>query len=205
MDVAIADVAEPDDFKLRILLPHQAVHVLQKPRHGRHAHGNVVFVRSKLGNSLGNVLAQPPQAFGLRQTLTDCAVHDPALLKTMLEKRHGGFEVFLTTLFKFNQGIKIRGRLERPGKIFFRDDVLQRLLREELKGGERKPVLKGLKHRHGLGHVLNTQNQHSRVLRWCRQRHGQFHHNTEGSLGADKQVAEIITGGVLGQTPIEIQ
>ena len=123
----------------------------------------------------------------------------------MLEKRHGGFEVFLTTLLEFNQGIKVRGRLKRPGKIFFRDDVLQRLLREELKGGERKPVLKGLKHRHGLGHVLNTQNQHGRVLRWCRQRHGQFHHNTKRSLGADKQVAEIITGGVLGQTPIEIQ
>ena len=132
---------------------------------------------------------QPPQTFCLHQTLADCAVRDPALPETVLEKRHGGFEVFLTTLLKFNQCVKVRGRLKRSGD-FFRDDVLQRLLRKELKA-VRESLFQCLQ----TGTVWaasSTPRISTAVLRW-RSRHGQFHNNAKRSLGADKQVAEIIT------------
>ena len=63
--VVVADVAEPDDFEVRVVFAYDRVDFLQERRHFGDSYRDVVLVRGPVGNGLGDVLAQFPQVVQL--------------------------------------------------------------------------------------------------------------------------------------------
>ena len=79
------------------------------------------------------------------------------------------------------------------------------LVGKELEGGQVDVLLKGVQDLHHFSEAGGAQHQGGQVFRLAGQFHGGFHHKTQGALGADEQVPEVVTGGVLDQALVQVQ
>ena len=67
MYIAVADMAKPDDFKIRVAGIHHILDRFEKLWHFGNHGGNIVFVGRPAGNGFGDIFAQAPQVFKLLQ------------------------------------------------------------------------------------------------------------------------------------------
>ena len=79
------------------------------------------------------------------------------------------------------------------------------LVGEELVGGQVQLFLESLQYIHGVGKVVKAKHQHGQVVRLAGEFHGGFGNETQGALGTDEQMAQIVPGVVLGQILVQIQ
>ena len=79
------------------------------------------------------------------------------------------------------------------------------LVREKLVGGQIQFFLESLQDIHGVGEVIQAQHQHGQVVRLAGKLHGGFGNETQGALGTDEQMSQIVAGVVLGQILVQIQ
>ena len=79
------------------------------------------------------------------------------------------------------------------------------LMGVELIGSKVKLFLEGLQHIHGVGQVIQAQDQYRQVLRLPGQLHGGFGDKPQGAFGPNKQMAKIVAGVVLFQILVQVQ
>ncbi len=79
------------------------------------------------------------------------------------------------------------------------------LVGEELEGGQVDVLLEGVQHLHDLAETGGAQHQGGQVPGRPGQAHGGLHHEPQGALRADEQVAQIVAGGVLDQPLVQVQ
>jgi len=76
---------------------------------------------------------------------------------------------------------------------------------EELEGGQIQLVLKSVQHRHDGVEVRRTKDHRGQILRRTFQTHGRLNHKAQRALSADKQLTQIVAGGVLDQVTVQLQ
>ena len=204
VQVAVADVAEPDHLEVRIGLPQQRLGLGQEGRHRRNPHRDVVLVRLVLDRSLGDALAQAPDLRGLGLAAGDHAVGDPALLHAVLERRHRrGCGALLVAGELGDHVIRVllfHRRLRAVG-----EHVAQGHVGEELERLQPQPAAELGEHPHQ--HLERGQRQQHDAGRRRRigQAHDRLHHDPQGALGADHELAQVVTAGVLDQAAVEFE
>ena len=205
MQVAVADMAEPDHLEVRVVVADDAVDVVQEGRHLADGDRDVVLVRGPVADGLGDVLAQLPQVLQLLLALAHHAVQHPALLDAVLEGLQGLVGHFLGARLELQQRVERAIGVEGRRHVATGQDLGQGLVGEELEGGQVQLALEGVQYRHDRVEVRGAEDHRGEVLRRALQAHGRFHDKSERTLGADKQLAHVIAGGVLDQVAVQLQ
>src|SRR5690606_15312817 len=95
VEVAVADVPEPDHLEAWILPGEQRIGAREERRDLANTHRDVVLVGAMAREALGDSLAQAPQFRGLRLALADHAVARQTGKVAFLENRSGTGRVFV--------------------------------------------------------------------------------------------------------------
>src|SRR5450830_565 len=205
VQVAVADMAEPDNFEVGVVFTDDRVNFLQECRYFRYRYRNVVLVRRPVGNGLGDVLAQLPQVVQLGFALAHHAVQHPALLDAVLEGFQGVVGDFFGGGFEFQQCVERAFGLERRRHVTTTKDFGQGLVGEKLESGQVQLALERVQHRHDRVEVGGRGHLKKEIFRRTVQAHGGFHDKTQGAFGADEQLAHVVAGGVLDQVAVQLQ
>ncbi len=178
---------------------------LEEGRHLADGDRDVVLVRCPVTDGLGDVLAQLPQVLQLLLALAHHAVEHPALLDAMLEGRQCLVGALVGGGLEFQQRVERAVGFERGRHVATRQHLGQRLVGEELEGGQIQLVLEGVQHRHDRVEIRGAQHQRGEVGRLTLQAHGRLDDEAQGALGADEQLAQVVAGGVLDQVLVQLQ
>ena len=205
MQIAVADVPEPDDLKIRVVLADDSIDIVQESRHLADRHGDIVLVGRPVGDGFRDEFAQLPQILQLLVALAHHAVNHPALLDAVLECRQRFVGYILVQRLKLQQGVERAIRLERRRHIAPAHDLGHRLVGKKLEGGQIQLALERVQHRHDGIEIRRAQDHRGEVLRRPLQAHGRFNNKAQRAFGADKQLAQIIAGGVLDQVLVQLQ
>ena len=204
MQVAVADVAEPHHFELRVGRVQQLAGARQEARQRRDAHRDVVLVGPVTRQRFGDALAQAPQLRRLRRAGGLHAVHHPALLQAVLERGQAGRLLRVAGGVVFGHHVVRVNRLERIDAAVGQH-VLQADVGEEFEGLEVQPRAELGEHLHQR--VERGQRQQHRLR--GRQRPGEpqrgFHHDAQRAFRADGQVAQVVAAGVLHQAAAQVE
>ncbi len=205
MQVAVADMAEPDDLEIRVVFANDRIDFLEEGRHLADGDRDVVLVRCPMTDGLGDVLAQLPQVLQLLLALAHHAVEHPALLDAMFEGRQRLLGTLLGGGLEFQQRVERAVGLERRRHVTAAEHLGQRLVGEEFEGGQVQLVLEGVQHRHDRVEIGGAQHQRGEVGRLTLQAHGGLDNEAQRALGADEQLAQVVAGGVLDQVLVQLQ
>ena len=186
MQVAVADMAEPHHFEVRVVFLNDAVDIVEERRHLADSHRDVVLVRRPVADGFRDVLAQLPQVLQLLLALAHHAIQYPALLDAVLEGFQGLVGHFLGGRLELQQGIERAVGLKSRRHIAARQHLGQGFVGEELEGGQVQLVLEGMQHRHDRIEVRGTEHHGSKVLRRPLQTHGRLDNKAQGAFGADE-------------------
>ena len=196
VQVAVADVAEPHHFELRVGRVQQLARAREETRQRRDAHRDVVLVGPVARQRLGDALAQPPQLRRLRFAGGLHAVQHPALLQAVFERgQAGGLLRFVGRVVLGHHVVRVNG-LERVGAAVGQH-VPEADVGEELEGLQVQPRAEDREHLHQR--LERGQRQQHRLRRGQRPREPQrgLHHDAQRALRADGQVAQVVAAGVL--------
>ena len=205
MQVAVADMAEPDDLEIRVMLADDGINLPQEGRNLADGDRDVVLVRRPVGNGLGDELAQLPQVLQLLLALAHHPVQHPALLHAVLEGRQRLVCHLLADRLELQQGIEGTIGVKRRRYITTGQYLGHGLVGEELESGQIQLALEGVQYRHDRVEVRRAQHHGGEVLGCPLQAHGGLHDEAQGAFGADEQLAQIVTGGVLHQALVQFQ
>ncbi len=156
-------------------------------------------------DGFGDVLAQLPQILQLLLALAHHAIQHPTLLHAVFKSRQRGFGHFFGGGLKFQQGIERAVGFERRRYIATAHDFGQGFVGEKFEGGEVELVLEGVQHRHDRVEIGSTEHHGGEVSRRPVQAHGGFDNKAQGAFGADKQLTQVVAGGVFNQVFIQFQ
>ena len=138
-----------------------------------------------LGNGFADVLAQPPQFFGLRFALTDHPVGQPALFGALLEQRQRLVGMQAVRILEFDQHVIGRLAVERAVQAFVQH-MAQRQFREKLEGGQFQLAAEQVVNRHDSVQVRHAQHQHARLAQRAGQLQRRLHDEAQRAFAADE-------------------
>ncbi len=144
VQVAVADMAEPDDLEVRVVFANDAVDI-RGGSAGTLANSDrdVVLVRRPVADGFRDVLAQLPQVLQLLLALAHHAIEHPALLDAVFEGGQSRFGDLLGGGLEFQQCVERTIGLEGRRHIAAGQHLGQGLVGEELEGGQVQLVLEG--------------------------------------------------------------
>ena len=109
----------------------------------------------------------------------------------------------MSVIFELDDGVKGRHGLQGPGQLLITQYMAKGFFRKEFKGVEGHALLEHLEHFHGGFHMGHPEQHDRGVPGRTGQCHGYLHHQSQGAFGPNKQVAEVVTGVVLGQSQVQ--
>ena len=212
MQVAVADVSEAQRLDLRQRGGDGRAPGRQELADTRDRQGDVGLVRRVPMQGLADVLAQRPQAPRLGRCAREQGVVDLAGLGGVAEQR-GELAMRLRACglagalhLDLDQGVA-RARLgEGRGAAAVREHVAQATVVEELEGRERRGAgTQAGEQRQDRGVVGHGAQGHEGVGGWATQSQRDLDDDTEGALGADEQLAQVVAGVVLDEGAPELE
>ena len=123
----------------------------------------------------------------------------------MFKQAHGCFHGLLIGLLELQQGVVLCGIVKRSLQALVRNHLAQGKFGEKLEGTEFDAALESGEHRHDRGHIGHTQHHHREIFRRTGQGHGRLDHDPQGALGANHQMAQVVTCIVLDQAPVQVE
>ena len=205
VDIAIAEMAEPDHFQRRKLRREQGFGAGDKVRQARGAHRDVVFVGLPGRQRIRDVLAQAPEIAGLGRVLRQHAVAHQTRFAQGVEYLQGLLQVVLARDLHFDQGVTGRRGGEGSRQAVARHHPGQGGFGKEFTGGETALAPKGGEDRGQRREGGRAQHQHGRGRRWWSQCEGGRADHAQGAFRADEELAQIVAAVVLDEAPAEFE